>query len=76
MIFKRIGEAKWLMVYNIYSIRLHDFTFMETSDFIHFTPLGRFNEGVIKAINFPFLNILQLFILRQRKLTDLQNIGS
>jgi hypothetical protein len=25
---------------------------METSDFVHFTPLGHFNEGVMKTTNF------------------------
>lgn len=51
-IYKRIGENKWILVYDIYSIRPHNFGFMETTDFVHFTPLGRFNEGVMKMTNF------------------------
>jgi len=51
-IFKRIGENKWVLVYDIYSIRPHNFGFMETTDFIHFIPLGHFNEGVMKTTNF------------------------
>ena len=51
-IFKRIGEEKWVLIYDIYSIKPHNFGFMETTDFVHFTPLGRFNEGVMKTTNF------------------------
>ncbi len=51
-IFKRIGENKWVLVYDIYGIKPHNFGFSETSDFVHFTNLGHFNEGVMKTINF------------------------
>lgn len=51
-IFKRIGENKWVLVYDVYRINPHNFGFSETSDFIHFTYLGHFNEGVMKATNF------------------------
>ncbi len=51
-IFKRIGENKWVLVYDIYSVHPHNFGFMETTDFNHFTPLGHFNEGVMKTTNF------------------------
>lgn len=51
-VYKRIGENKWVLVYDIYSIKPHNFGFMETSDFVHFTPQGRFNEGVMKMTNF------------------------
>lgn len=50
--FKRIGEDKWVLVYDIYSTRPHNFGFMETTDFVHFTPIGRFNGGVMKMTNF------------------------
>jgi hypothetical protein len=39
-------------MYDIYSIHPQNFGFIETSDFKHFKPLGRFNEGVMKATNF------------------------
>lgn len=51
-IFKRIGENKWMLIYDIYGIRPHNFGFSETSDFVHFTNLGHFNEGPMKATNF------------------------
>lgn len=51
-VWKRIGEDKWVLMYDIFSINPHNFGFMETSDFETFTPLGRFNEGVMKTTNF------------------------
>jgi len=50
--WKRIGQDKWVLMYDIYSVRPHNFGFVETSDFKTFTPLGHFNEGVMKLANF------------------------
>ena len=43
--YKIIGENRWILMYDIFSIRPHNFGFMETTDFQTFTPLGRFGEG-------------------------------
>ncbi|MEI6946436.1 glycoside hydrolase family 43 protein [Paraflavisolibacter sp. H34] len=51
-VFKRIGQQKWVLIYDIYGIQPHNFGFSETSDFKKFTHLGHFNEGVMKATNF------------------------
>lgn len=51
-VWKRIGENKWVLMYDCYGINKHNFGFTETSDFINFTPLGHFNEGVMKSTNF------------------------
>lgn len=51
-IWKRIGEDKWVLMYDVFSVQPHNFGFMETSDFKTFSPLGRFNEGVMKTTNF------------------------
>ena len=51
-VWKRIGEQKWVVMYDIYSVNPHNFGFVETTDFKTFKPLGRFNEGVMKATNF------------------------
>lgn len=51
-VWKRIGEDKWVLMYDIYGINPHNFGFSETSDFVNFENLGRFNEGVMKATNF------------------------
>lgn len=50
--WKRIGEEKWVLAYDIYGIAPHNLGFSETTDFKTFTPLGRFNEGPMKATNF------------------------
>ena len=51
-VWKRIGEDKWVLMYDCYGIETHNFGFMETTDFVNFTPLGHFNEGVMKTTNF------------------------
>lgn len=51
-VWKRIGEEKWVLMYDIYGITPHNFGFSETTDFMSFENLGRFNEGVMKATNF------------------------
>jgi len=51
-VWKRIGTDKYVLMYDIYGIRPHNFGFVETSDFINYTDLGRFNEGVMKTTNF------------------------
>jgi hypothetical protein len=51
-VWKRIGEDKWVVMYDVFSIRPHNFGFAETTDFKNFTHLGHFNEGVMKAVNF------------------------
>jgi len=51
-VWKRIGEDKWVLMYDIFSINPHNFGFAETSDFETFTHLGHFNEGVMKTTNF------------------------
>ncbi|WP_346863529.1 family 43 glycosylhydrolase [uncultured Draconibacterium sp.] len=51
-VWKRIGEDKWVLMYDIFSIQPHNFGFCETSDFKTFKNLGHFNEGVMKTTNF------------------------
>ncbi len=51
-VWKRIGEDKWVLMYDIYGIKPHNFGFSETTDFVNFTDLGHFNKGVMKATNF------------------------
>lgn len=51
-IWKRIGEEKWVLMYDIFSIKPHNFGFAETTDFKTFTNLGHFNEGPMKTTNF------------------------
>ena len=63
-VWKRIGEDKWVIMYDIYSVRPNTFGFVETTDFKTFTPLGhmRFvnddtqdqseDKGIMKIKNF------------------------
>lgn len=51
-VWKRIGEDKWVLMYDIFSIQPHNFGFAETTDFVTFKNLGPFNEGVMKTTNF------------------------
>ena len=50
-LWKRIGEDKWVLMYDVYGINPHNFAFIETSDFVNFKNLGRFNAGVMKTTN-------------------------
>ena len=51
-VWKRIGENKWVIMYDIYTIHPNNFGFVETSDFKTFKPLGRFGEGKMNIENF------------------------
>jgi hypothetical protein len=51
-VWKRNGQNKWVLMYDIFSINPHNFGFLETADFKTFTNLGHFNEGVMKLVNF------------------------
>jgi len=51
-VWKRIGQDKWVLMYDIYGIQPHNFGFSETTDFKTFTNLGHFNDGVMKTVNF------------------------
>lgn len=72
-IFKRIGENKWVLIYDIYRINPHNFGFSETSDFKNFKNLGHFNEGVMKATNFSVPkhpNVIHLTRKEAQRLAD------
>lgn len=51
-LWKRIGEDKWVLMYDCYGIDPHNFGFSETSDFKNWKRLGYFNRGVMKSTNF------------------------
>ncbi|WP_308233154.1 family 43 glycosylhydrolase [uncultured Prevotella sp.] len=51
-VFKRIGENKWTLMYDIYRQKPMNFGFVETSDFQTFTDLGEFNNGKMRTLNF------------------------
>lgn len=51
-VWKRHGENKWVLMYDIFSVNPHNFGFAETADFKIFKDLGHFNEGLMKTTNF------------------------
>ena len=51
-VWKRTGTDRYVVMYDVYGINPHNFGFVETTDFKTFTPLGRFNEGVMKTVGF------------------------
>ena len=51
-VWKRIGEDKWVLMYDCYGQKVHNFGFIETSDFVNFKNLGQFGEGVMQTTNF------------------------
>ena len=50
-VFKRIGSDTYVLMYDVYGLRPSNMGFSETTDFITFKNIGRFNEGVMKAAN-------------------------
>ncbi len=51
-VWKRIGENRWVVMYDVFSINPHNFGFVETTDFKTFIPIGHFNDGPMKSTNF------------------------
>lgn len=52
MLWKRIGQEKWVLMCDVYGINPHNFGYSETSDFIHYKYLGHLNKGVMKSEGF------------------------
>jgi predicted GH43/DUF377 family glycosyl hydrolase len=50
--WKRNGENKWVLMYDVYGLHPSNMGFSETTDFKTFTKIGYFNDGVMKATNF------------------------
>lgn len=44
-IWKLIGQQKWILMQDCYSMKPHNFYFCETTDFRTFHPLGYFDDG-------------------------------
>ncbi len=72
-VWKRIGEDKWVLMYDIFSIHPHNFGFAETTDFETFTHLGRFNEGEMKTTNFTSPKHGAVIQLTRKEARDLAN---
>jgi hypothetical protein len=51
-VFKRLGTDTYVLMYDVYGARPNNMGFSETTDFMSYTDLGHFNEGVMKTTNF------------------------
>jgi hypothetical protein len=51
-VFKRLGTNCYVLMYDVYGARPNNMGFSETTDFITYTNIGHFNEGVMKTVNF------------------------
>ena len=51
-IFKRLGTNIYVLMYDVYGGRPNNMGFSETTDFVNYKHIGRFNEGVMKGTNF------------------------
>jgi hypothetical protein len=51
-VWKRNGENKWVLMYDVFGLNPHNMGFSETTDFKTFTKIGYFNDGLMKATNF------------------------
>lgn len=51
-LFKRLGTDTYVLMYDVYGARPNNMGFSETTDFVTYRDIGRFNEGVMKGTNF------------------------
>jgi hypothetical protein len=51
-VFKRLGTNTYVLMYDVYGARPNNMGFSETTDFVTYKNLGRFNDGVMKTTNF------------------------
>lgn len=51
-VFRRLGTDTYVLMYDVYGARPNNMGFSETKDFVVFTDIGHFNEGVMKGTNF------------------------
>jgi hypothetical protein len=51
-VFKRFGTDTWVLMYDVYGARPNNMGFSETEDFVTYTDIGHFNDGVMKGANF------------------------
>lgn len=74
-VWKRIGEDKWVLMYDSFSLRPSNFGFAETADFETFTDLGHFNEegSPMKAVNFTVPKHGTVIQITEAEATRLEN---
>lgn len=51
-LWKRMGQDKYVVMYDVFSARPNNMGFSETADFKNYTDIGHFNGGCMKTTNF------------------------
>lgn len=51
-LWKRMGQDKYVVMYDVFSARPNNMGFSETTDFKNYTDIGHFNGGCMKTANF------------------------
>jgi hypothetical protein len=51
-LFKRLGTGTYVLMYDVYGARPNNMGFSETTDFVTYTNIKGFNEGVMKTVGF------------------------
>lgn len=51
-LWQMIGRDEWILMYDVFSARPNNMGFSATTDFVHYTDLGHFNQGEMKTTNF------------------------
>jgi hypothetical protein len=51
-LFMRLGTDTYVLMYDVYGARPSNMGFSETTDFVTYKNIGRFNDGVMKTTNF------------------------
>ncbi len=51
-VFRRLGTDTYVLMYDVYGGRPNNMGFSETKDFVSYTDIGHFNEGIMKTIGF------------------------
>jgi len=51
-VFRRLGTNTYVLMYDVYGARPNNMGFSETTGFVNYKNIDRFNEGVMKTTNF------------------------
>jgi hypothetical protein len=51
-VFKRLGTNTYVLMYDVYGARPNNMGFSETTDFVNYKDILKFNDGVMKTTNF------------------------
>ena len=70
-LWKRNGTNTYVLMYDVFGAKPHTMGFSETTDFVHFTNLGLFNQGVMKSTNFSLPKHGAVMSLTKKEAEDL-----